>query len=590
MGNILWSFSTTIRNPERIPSFFKTICEMEGEEWNKDNQIRFQSLLIKNRFYEPTVDGLNEKQIQILNDLQYQMTYDEAKDIFVSKNYNDPPMRGRTSFDPLEKVGLISLINNKITITPIGLKFKNGEIEFGDVFFNALIKQQYPCPLISDNKVGYSVKPFIALIHVINEVNKKWKKLGYDPVGISREEFGIFCLNIKRYTDIPLVVDALISYRQQIRSIVGDKNKRAYSDIYTHNYLKEFKDLDKKLKDYRDNMIRCIRLTKLIYIRGNGFYIDLEPRRRVEINDLLKSDKGEAKEFSKEEWIKYIGSLDSYILPWQTPESLKQIQIQITSDIRKLENELNISNKELFILDSLEEANENISLLREYRKDLERKKLKITYSELDKALEVAGLFDTSSIQHSLINKPSVELERLSTLALNIMDDAIRIKPNYPVGDDNEPTFTAPADVPDIECYYDNFNAICEVTMLNSRDQWVNEGQPVMRHLREFEDRSNKKNNYCLFIAPKIHIDTLNTFWFATKYEYQGKKQKILPLTISQMQSLLNKVNEMNSNGKKFKNTQFEKLLDNCTDVNGIKNSEEWKNHINSKFIEWLNLL
>lgn len=34
-----------------------------------------------------------------------------------------------------------------------------------------------------------------------------------------------------------------------------------------------------------------------------------------------------------------------------------------------------------------------------------------------------------------------------------------------MGDDNEPTFTAPANKPDIECFYQSFNSICEVTML-----------------------------------------------------------------------------------------------------------------------------
>ena len=590
MSNILWSFSTTLRNPERIPSFFKTICEMEGEIWNNENQEKFQILLIKNRFYVPEEKGLNPKQISILNDLSKEMTFEEAKSIFNSKHYNDPPMRGRMSFDPLEKVGLVSLINNKITITKVGKLYSEGKLEFGDVFFNFLIKQQYPCPLSRDNSVGFCIKPFIAVLHIIKLVNEKWEKLGFDPVGISKEEFGIFCLNVKRYTDIPLIADKLIEFRKQVRSIVGDKNKRIYADIYMHDYLKDFKDIDKKLKDYRDNMIRCIRLTKLIFIRGNGYYIDLEPRRNVEITSLLEKDKAEAKSFNLDSWNEFIGSPDSYVLPWETKESLEKIQENILKDIRKLEKELNVPAKSFDILKELLDANSNITNLRNYRKALESEKLKNTYSELNKALEVAGLFNTRSIANCEANRPSVELERLSTLALNIIDDSILIKPNYPVGDDNEPTFTAPADVPDIECFYENFNAICEVTMLTSRNQWVNEGQPVMRHLRDFEDISDKKDNYCLFIAPSIHVDTLNTFWFACKYEYYGKKQKILPLTIDQIHILLSKVSELKENGNKVNHNKFKELFDICTDVNNITNALEWKESINTNFESWINSL
>ena len=179
---------------------------------------------------------------------------------------------------------------------------------------------------------------------------------------------------------------------------------------------------------------------------------------------------------------------------------------------------------------------------------------------------------------------------MSTLALNVIDDAIEIKPNYPLGDDHEPSFTAPRDVPDIECFYEDFNMICEVTMLTTRSQWFNEGQPVMRHLRDFEDRSNQQNNYCLFIAPKIHDDTLNTFWFATKYEYDGKKQKVLPLTISQFQDLLNKVYELKENGKKVYHEQIKCMFETCTNVALLTGSSEWRAHIKKEFSKWVESL
>lgn len=590
MADILWSFSTTIRNPERITSFFKTIVDLEGEEWNEDNQIRFQVLLIKNRFYKPTSEKLNNHQIAILDDPSYEMSEEEAKDIFDSKGYVDPAMRGRTSFDPLEKVGLVSLINNVVTITSVGRKYLDGEIEFGDVFFNALIKQQYPCPLSGDNTIGYDIKPFIAVLHIIKGVNERWQRLGNDPVGISREEFGIFCLNLKRYTELELVSDRIVNFRRQVRTIIGQQQRKQFIDIFTHEYLRDYPSIDTKLTDYRDNMLRCLRLTKLIYIRGNGYYIDLEPRRNVEITRLLEADNASSRQFDTDEWNAYIGSSTSYTLPWETPDSLRQIQLNIIVDIRRLEQELNIAQGQYDVFDDLLNANNNITNLRKRRLALENDKNKIVYSELDKALEVAGLYEFRTIKNCVANRPCVELERMSTLALTVIDDALLIKPNYPVGDDNEPTWTAPAEVPDIECFYEDFNMICEVTLLSRRDQWISEGQPVMRHLRDFEDCSSKADNYCLFIAPTIHQDTMNTFWYATKYDYDGRRQKIIPISISQMHAILEKVAEIKENGRRVYHNQLRSLLEACTSVNNINSFSQWRELIDLEVENWINSL
>ena len=171
------------------------------------------------------------------------------------------------------------------------------------------------------------------------------------------------------------------------------------------------------------------------------------------------------------------------------------------------------------------------------------------------------------------------MEKWANIALNIIDDATLIKPNSPLGDDNEPTFTAPAKVPDIECYYENFQSICEVTMLTGRDQWFNEGQPVMRHLREFENKNTSVPSYCLFVAPRIHNDTINTFWFSVKYEYEGAKQKIIPITISELIELLEVVKSAKNNGVRISHTDFMNFYDRCAAIENIVTSTMWREHI-----------
>ena len=152
---------------------------------------------------------------------------------------------------------------------------------------------------------------------------------------------------------------------------------------------------------------------------------------------------------------------------------------------------------------------------------------------------------------------------------------------------SEPINTAPGGVADIECYYETYNAICEVTTLTSRDQWINEGQPVMRHLRQFEELSDKENNYCLFVAPKLHQDTVNTFWNSVKYEYEGIKQKIIPITIEQLILLLEGVKKIHSGNQKLNHELLKELLDNCSDTQGLSSSREWIPNIQKEIIGWV---
>jgi hypothetical protein len=187
--------------------------------------------------------------------------------------------------------------------------------------------------------------------------------------------------------------------------------------------------------------------------------------------------------------------------------------------------------------------------------------------------------------YSIPNR-ALMLEKYITLGLNALNDALRIRPNYLVGDDNEPTNTAPAGKPDIECFYDTFNAICEVTLLNGRDQWYNEGQPVMRHLRNFEESNSEKPSYCLFVAPNIHRDTINTFWYSVKYDYEGVKQKIIPLSINQFIELLEILVIIKESGKRFLHNHLTELYESIIQIDELNSSNEWLESIPQRIESW----
>lgn len=571
----LWSCSTTMRNPERAYQFLSTIAEMEGRDWTNNAQEELQSRLIKNRFYTPTkIDILPETLQKAFCDLNHALTLEEAKSIFYAQQYKDAPIRGRTSFDPIEKMGLVALIENKITITDMGRRFLDGEIEIGDVMLAYLLKFQYPNPLMKGFS-DYNTKPFINALRLIKYVNQKCRESGTKEKGISKLEFGIFALSITNYEEVENIAEQLLCFRGETDRL-NDSEKEIYIKNFINEYLRDFKNPQENIHEYTDNIIRCLRLTKYIYIRGGGYYIDLEPRRMLEINAILSDLSGQADYYSVESYYAYIGDYYGYTLPFESVENLQKIASDIVDEINGLKIEL---RKEIFAIELKTEIKElkiQIENLRKERLSLQNEKLKYTYNDIAKIDEAENALKNIN---KLGIKPSIALEKWANIALNIIDDATLIKPNSPLGDDNEPTFTAPAKVPDIECYYENFQSICEVTMLTGRDQWFNEGQPVMRHLREFENKNTSVPSYCLFVAPRIHNDTINTFWFSVKYEYEGAKQKIIPITISELIELLEVVKSAKNNGVRILHTDFMNFYDRCAAIENIVTSTMWREHI-----------
>ncbi len=183
-------------------------------------------------------------------------------------------------------------------------------------------------------------------------------------------------------------------------------------------------------------MIRYLRLTRYIYIRGkySNTYIDLEPRRATEIN-YFENDSGASKSFTKDEWRTYMGVYGTYQLPFETIEKLTEITNNILSEINTIESKLGIKTTNLSINKTKDDIKHQIEELRLYRTKLQNLEIKQDYhtdtTKIDEA--IAALEDIRRRNKaSLSKKFSIELEKWSNVALNIINDAVLIKPNFPL--------------------------------------------------------------------------------------------------------------------------------------------------------------
>lgn len=347
---------------------------------------------------------------------------------------------------------------------------------------------------------------------------------------------------------------------------LSPQEKYNFYKNYIKKNLSDFSNAKiSNIKDYADNIIRYFSLTSLLRIRGNGYYIDIAPSRRQYLKKILLGEDGSSNNFkSKKEYLNYLVDMTLPLIELDN----KEIRNEYINEITKLIKENDILLKELMFLKKYD-LKQLINLKKRVLFKLEKKQY----------LNKKGLTKIINSLEGIRNleiKPSLALERWISTSLITLNDDEEIKPNYSSDENNNIIFTAPPLQADIECYYKEFNLICEVTMLVGRDQWHNEGQPVMRHFSDFiRKQKNNKENYCLFIAPRIHRDTLNTFWYSLKYEYEGLNLKIIPFSLKRFEEIIYSLRILYLNNISFSRHNLKELFDLICNVTNINSSLEW---------------
>lgn len=585
-----WSISTTVRNPERLREFLEVLKMFEGKPFTKECQINYQICLIQQKLYIPKLIPSVYK--HYYEDPNTVMPFEVAREIFELQNYEDPPMRGRQSVNPLNKLGFAIARENEgnIKITELGNQFLKGNYDIGDIFFKSLLKLQFPNPWSKDfnEKDNFDIVPFIATLHLMNEVNRK-----SDKNGLSKDEFCFFVPTLINFKDINKQCERILEYRRS-------ENKREFLIKCAEEFYEGHVTKTKinNLYDYGDNTMRYFRLTRFFSVSTNplGQYweIDTSKSRAIEIEELTNMYDGSSFKFSSlNDYLAYLSDITKPELPWEKTEKLLEIALTLKDSILKTAEsnkiELNATEQSVILVDfsklNKEELENEIKILRQINLSIKEK--------INKAVLVSN---SQAIENIILNLKNIKIlkkydpeqfEKCISDAFKIINDEIQIKPNFPVDDNGEPISHSPGNKPDIECYYESFKAIVEVTLNSSSLQWVQEGQPVMRHLRYFEKKNKNSDVFCIFIAPKIHNDTYSTFWTAVKYEYDGTPQKIVPLQSEQFAILLENLLKLLKKNKRYSHHDLHKLY--SIIVNGTKNLSsysEWETSIQENLLRW----
>ena len=290
-----WSISTTVRNPELLRGFLSALSEMEGEVWNRENQIWFQIILTQKNWYH----AYESKCLRGINDEKYidlalrfdEISTVEAKHLFFGSGHVDPTRGGRFAVSELRKLGFASISQGDriVRVTPSGRVLLNAKNDWGNILLRFMVKWQLPNPLERAYPAsrGYRIKPFVGTLHLIEQANLLSEDQGLECSGLSLDEFDSFVPTLIDWERIEDVAKRVVDIRKACRELVGAEQEAKRKRL-TECYLRDFKT--RRLRYNGEHIRRCFRMTRFLRYSDDRRFVDLEPFRSVEIEALLQSD------------------------------------------------------------------------------------------------------------------------------------------------------------------------------------------------------------------------------------------------------------------------------------------------------------
>ena len=602
----VWSINTTVRNPERLYGFLKVLENFEGQNFDYETQGLYQKELIRYKLFKPN-DTPEELKMEYENPEPF--SDEDTEKIF--SLVNDPPLRGRTSVAKCNQMGLAIALKSEgpVIITDLGKDFlENDFSKEKNFFFNYFVKWQLPNPL-EKGYDNFDINPFLATLYIINKVNDLEENRNNKRKGVSKYEFALFIITLKKYTEIDDVCDQIIKYRDFVKESSDDEMEIFYEmlrekakEVFNVVSENEITIKSNNLRDYSDSVIRWFRKTQYIIYRGSERYVDISPSKLGQAKHLINNLSLSSHHYAtKEEYRKYLVNQDLPVLPWETNiEDKKELIINLGKRIKEIQDAIDLKfpnrRQHDFVWEPTFLPSQGLNELR--KMEVEFKKHLDTLSNEFRTLKESDLSNLSfyidklnelanSTSRNRIKDAPLYLEWYTSLSLMALDDSLEIKPNILKADDGLPLFTAGGDVSDIECFYESFNLIVEVTLIKSRAQVPNEVLPISRHFSDLKNKNLDKECYCLFLAPLIHRDSLNQFYFFINNGFEGYDLNLIPLTIEQYTRLLVYVLENYKKGKFINHTKFGEFFSNTLlNLKSDNDTRNWHKIIDDSIEEW----
>lgn len=497
---------TSPRTPfKSIPEIALLDEELHGCIWDKESQKKFYYLLRDRDFFES----------------------DNAKEP------KEPELAGRDRINRLPKaLGFVQLPVIGLTEAGKELLTSNNKEE---ILLRQMLKFQLPSPYhpLGKKAASFWVKPYLEILRLIRVMGT-----------LSFDELQIFAMQVIDYRMFDDVVKKIHRFRIGKQKYVGKYaayklqviNKEVSEifeeEIKTGNLkTRESKTatvasfITKKannLRDYADAATRYFRATGLIKVSAIGKSLSILPDKIKDVDYILSTIPRDPVYVNEQK------SYEAYLWNPSLPKLLTDDREMILS---KLKNEFNIiPDKNLSINQLKDTLNAQIEKRKEDR--ISQQVVQIKNYKLYNDIE-----ETFNNLNSTF-EPSLFFEWNTWRAMTMLNGGT-IKANLKFDDEGNPMNTALGKMADIECYYDDFDVIVEVSLSSGQLQFKMEGEPVPRHIGIHKQQTNK-TTYCFFIAPTINSATIAHFYslYLSNIEMYGGKCNIIPLTLDTFRKML----------------------------------------------------
>lgn len=472
------SFSTTMRNPDRIAGFIECLLPFENKTLTSSVIRQIIRRILNKKLYETTYQKHNQEYKRIFKSDDELYTEEQIIDIID----NSPQQHKEAGFDygwdsrfdtwyklPMEFGFVFYAMNEPIRISNTGHMLIDAykenpvnERKIQNVFLNAMMKYQ------SDNPFRRNANSNVPLLLLLNVLKLLKEDKTQNGAGVSRQELSLFiCWND---SNANALYRKIVAIRKAVSFAVSDEYfYEICLDLLGADGTKQnrFK-MNQIMGEAVDEYIRKMRSTGIISLRGNGRFIDLNMFEIDRIDYIIANYSSYPTFTNNKDFYEYMGAIDTAILEFENAVEID------TTDIRK-------------------------AALNKYADIYSKDKV---YDELKKVCTKKPSTDNML---KFINAPT-RLEFLMSVALVQHFKSLDVNPNYSVDDEGLPTYTAGGDTPDIICYDGDYDSLFEVTLMCGRqDQVNNEIVPIRRHL--LEHKKSREKTFSVFIAPKVHEDT-----------------------------------------------------------------------------------
>lgn len=285
-----WILVTGMKNMNCAADMLDCIQKLEGKRWDKETKKRYFANLIQRGIVSPEYNRLSEEQRALLKSGN---ATEEQVMKWIEELYPvNSPIRAYVQF--LTKLGLVKIDfedNRKLMITERGHQFLEGKISDEEMMIQALTDWKYPRTredVYDPEWKGYNIRPMMATIAVIEQVNQRDERNGIEPNGITFDEFMVYLMTMYscgQINDRVRTLEWLHFTEKKIGKSAHDQKMQEDSEKIMQEFTPVKRDT---LRTYRYIILNALEKTGLFEIDYSNKRINLNKEKETIYHQLLE--------------------------------------------------------------------------------------------------------------------------------------------------------------------------------------------------------------------------------------------------------------------------------------------------------------